>query len=298
VKQVVSAQCYSSLPHLSHLSTFSHVRHFWGVSRTHLPATKQSSVVQSSLSCTLGRVGLEHNCTGAEVNKTVAITQRGRHNFAATMDHTSWGIVRNATLAFKPSLTVGFVGFLPALITRRCISLMTTFKIGMLHCLPINASHIWNSSFNGLAPTHAPMCREPLELPPNPQTLPCGHVSGTLPRFLRAYQSDDPTELRRLGGMFLDDALVDAVHLAQLRTRLQHSVLQLQHLLQRVVEEGSREGNGVCRAAVEPHIQLPRPPLLLFRRRLCLLGLRSDEVLISSSYRCHLPPVPPTSLQK
>lgn len=51
------------------------------------------------------------------------------------------------------------------------------------------------------------------------QIFPYGHASGTLPRFFRTYQSDDPTKLRRLSGMFLDDALVNAIHLAQLRTR-------------------------------------------------------------------------------
>lgn len=83
--------------------------------------------------------------------------------------------------------------------------------------------------------------------------------SSALPRLLGADHGDDPAELGALGGVLLDDGLVDVLALAQVGGRLEHAVLQRQHLLQRVVEEGRGEGDGLPVAAVgQAHLQLAR----------------------------------------
>lgn len=57
--------------------------------------------------------------------------------------------------------------------------------------------------------------------------------------------------------MLLDNGLVDILRLAEVGGGLEHAVLQLQHFLQRVVEEGRGEGDGLPVAAVgEAHFQL------------------------------------------
>jgi len=63
--------------------------------------------------------------------------------------------------------------------------------------------------------------------------------------------------------MLLHDTLVHPLRLTQLRGTLQHAVLQVQHLLQRVVEEGRGEGDAVGAAAVEPHLEFARALLLI-----------------------------------
>lgn len=84
--------------------------------------------------------------------------------------------------------------------------------------------------------------------------------------------------------MLLDDGLVDGLRLGQVGGRLQHAVLQGQHLLQRVVEEGRGEGDGLAVAAVrQAHLELARLLLAVLHNflRLLLLGLLAGGVDVS-----------------
>lgn len=63
--------------------------------------------------------------------------------------------------------------------------------------------------------------------------------------------------------MLFDHLLVHTVALGQRCRRLQHAILQVEHLLQRIVEKGRRESHRVGSTVVQSHFQLPRPLLLL-----------------------------------
>ena len=94
------------------------------------------------------------------------------------------------------------------------------------------------------------------------------HRLRTLPSLLSTDHSNDPTQLGTLRRMLLDHLLLHALRLRQIRRRLQHPVLQLQHHLQRIVQEGSREcyvrgsaAAGAC--AGKTHLEFARATLVV-----------------------------------
>lgn len=54
--------------------------------------------------------------------------------------------------------------------------------------------------------------------------------------------------------MLLDQDIVHSLSLRQLSSRLQHAILKMQHLLERVVKERRGECDGVGRRLVQPHL--------------------------------------------
>lgn len=88
-------------------------------------------------------------------------------------------------------------------------------------------------------------------------------TSCSLTRLLSTDQCNDSAQLCALRCMLLHQSIRHPIRLRQLRSRLQHAVLQVQHLLERVVKERSRERDRVRRRLIETHLQLPRLLLLL-----------------------------------
>lgn len=100
-------------------------------------------------------------------------------------------------------------------------------------------------------------------------------ISGSLSRLFSTDQRDNPAQLRTLCCMFLHQCVRHTICLGQLGGCLQHAILEMQHLLQRIVKERSREGDRIWRRLIETHLQLSRSFLLFCHCRPCwLLRLR------------------------
>ena len=105
-------------------------------------------------------------------------------------------------------------------------------------------------------------------------------ISSTLPRLLRTNQSNDPTQLARLLILILLRLLVDLLSLAKLVTDLEHARLQIQHLAQKVVQEGRREGHVAFSGCAKADVQLARS---LFTRCCISLLERGRSIRLSRS---------------
>lgn len=76
---------------------------------------------------------------------------------------------------------------------------------------------------------------------------------------------DDSAQLSTLRRMLFDDLLVHTTGLGEVCSGLEHTILQLQHLLECVVKERSRECYRVLRVLPKAHLELAWAALLFGR---------------------------------
>lgn len=116
-----------------------------------------------------------------------------------------------------------------------------------------------------------------LSLPKSPEQSENNGTLSSLTCLLCTNQGNDTAQFCTLRGCLLDDLLIHALLFRQVGRALEHTILEGEHLLQSVVEEGSAKADVAARGSVEAHLEFARTLFLgrLFEHLTILLLLGS-----------------------